>query len=440
MFAPVVIIFVSAFSLVFLLILCLGHKKKQPKITTIGYSSRTDIHSESDEAKGANEVSKPSQTQAATENGKNEWRPHSISQSSRELPQLPPVVQETNQRSSADGINAESNESSVAGTPGHSSPKGRRLPTPPPDISENMEAVNVQDDDDMYAKVDDAKKKKTFRMKIKTLEIPEGSGDSSFYAKVNDNVDTEDTDLYAQVDDKTLQGTEQKNEDKESDDDDFPGTSKHLSMDQNSPDKYSRPEYATIDKLKKVSLKRKPAVSDEPPAPPIPERNFDAEDELEDPSVSMPEIPENQSTLSDNDKQGPMYDKLNVRESLDHIRMRKEADQGRYANMSAINAAEASANTDVYAQIDEVNPESLYESVSRAGSADGTFIPSHSNAAYSVIGELPPSSNLPPIQLNGTNNVDQPVRPRSLGADLQTRPPRQHHYEQIERPSMSSSS
>uniref|UniRef100_H2ZBT5 Uncharacterized protein n=1 Tax=Ciona savignyi TaxID=51511 RepID=H2ZBT5_CIOSA len=90
----------------------------------------------------------------------------------------------------------------------HSSPRGRRLPAPPPDGETPIQqrqsiTLNLQDDDDndMYASVDGPAQEIPARLKIKTLEIPEGSGDSSFYAKVGES---EDTDLYAQVDDPTV--------------------------------------------------------------------------------------------------------------------------------------------------------------------------------------------------------------------------------------------
>lgn len=81
-------------------------------------------------------------------------------------------------------------------------------------------------------------------------------------------------------------------------------------------------------------------------------------------------------------------------------------------------------------QIDDPGPEGLYESLSVAGSADGTFIPPQPNNAVE-------SSTSEYTSITEMNN-SQPEISEANGTTVQVlnnqrAPPKQHYYEQIER-------
>lgn len=91
-------------------------------------------------------------------------------------------------------------------------------------------------------------------------------------------------------------------------------------------------------------------------------------------------MPAQAAAGSSSNNGGPTYDKVCVRESLDHVRIRQELEnerRARYANLQhAINHHHHREDDDdepaVYAQIED---ESVYESLSANGSADGSYQP-----------------------------------------------------------------
>ncbi|XP_078481260.1 uncharacterized protein LOC100175574 [Ciona intestinalis] len=428
----------TAIASISILILCLPRKKK-PRVTATSYTPATElpseVHTPSNHHSGKSNQERPassetSSSQPQTEPLKNgeHRRPHSSSQisHSRELPQLPQMVgmvtdetndswRSSNQHTTDSVGDAGSNGGDDSPDTRHSSPRGRRLPTPPPEGETPVQhrqsiTLNLQEDD-TYAKVEEPSKENPVRLKIKTLDILEGSGDSSFYAKVRDG---EENDLYAQVDDTTLKDDPKPIEGAHA----SPSPSTPLKspkLDSPSDPNYAGAEYATIDKLKKsgASIKRKPASS-EPPAPPIPDRNFD-EDDMDPMAVAenLPYVDDELEPRESPPIQGPMYDKLCVRESLDHLRQRQEVEQERQQNYENILKEPQINPGDDYAQIEESNPEALYESLSAPGSADGAFAGNQQNGYASI--------EIPEILVHNPT------------PDIRLQPRRQHHYEQIER-------
>jgi len=414
-------------------------------------------------------------------------RPHSLSQCShgRTLPDLP-----LDNRQQQLSLHRSPSHSYDSTTPvnkddkRHSySPKGRRLPTPPPEDLSNQVGLHLhhhhlpsqlQDDEDMYAQVETTTNssslednntipntnvvsssgsvgRKQQRLQIKTLEYTEGSGDSAFYAKVGDDVE-DDSSLYAQVDHSTGQTIAEPEDDSslyaQVDHDESENTSsKDLATSDTTnndekpgPSTSTNAEYATIDRFKKSGsiYRNQPLVNgdDAYSPPPIPERNFDTEDELDNDEPSIihhHHVNEGENELSESPSKGPTYDKVCVRESLEHMRQRKEVEnerKQRYANLGP-NAAGTNPVTvtslqlqnnhqnneaaGVYAQIDEMDDtqEGVYESLSMSGSADGTFLPNNNNH-----------------QLNNNGILRTPGVPHLNGV-LPPRYPRQHPYEQI---------
>nr|CAB3260629.1 uncharacterized protein LOC100175574 [Phallusia mammillata] len=437
---------ISIFITTFLLLICT--KTKKSPVKTVSYQPKVENNEESTKVsveplQNDNRL----QQKPPNQNGNEYRRPHSSSQTSRELPQVPVMGHDSISQNSYGQHNGSTSElSGSGGSPEikHHSPKGRRLPTPPPEdlqvSSEQLISVTVpgenEDDEDMYAKVEERPKSDTGRIKIKTLDVPEGSGDSSFYAKVGDVVVEDGDDLYAQVDNPGQVTDKSGNSQTDTPSTSFAGDSSKTSAAE-AADKinYGDAEYASIDKMRKSIVRKKTATNEEPPAPPIPERNFDPEDELNETEEANDEPEERNGDgdetqeQSENSQAGPMYAKLCVRESLDHLRHRQEVEnerRQRYANIIRPDNDLTANTSEVYAQIEENNPEAVYESVSASGSADGAFQPPNQNT--------PGYQSIQDVRSGETASENDVSAPTTSHHPNNTRVARQHHYEQIERP------
>jgi len=412
---------ISVVVMVFLTVLCFGKKKKNKRsidLEKVSYSQQSGNHGEENEDPYASV-----NLSAVRNTNESDIRTSNQScQNTRTLPDIPPL-----QTGSLQRPNSYSDHSSLAsgelGRKQSNSPKGRRLPTPPNVDDKN--SLQTDDDDSVYAKVNDPMKPSSqVRMKIKTLDIREGSGDSSFYAKVGEVA--EDADLYAQVNDNHQQSwVSSSGEGNLSSSP--PSTSAIRQSSQNKITAFttSGPEYATIDKVNKkqgvvLNVAKEKSISEEPPAPPIPDRNFiDSDDE----DVLLEEDAHSSINSSNNTSKngGPTYDKVCFRESLDHLRQRQEAEDEISSNYVNIKSAQATSliacnvpetQQALYAQIDEP-VEAVYESLS--GSIDGNSQPSSTN--------IPNHSGSDENSQNRNNNQQLSVSPQSE-YDL-------HHYEQI---------
>jgi len=266
------------------------------------------------------------------------------------------------------------------------SPKGRSLPPPPEKKSRDEEDTMHESSDmtenesNLYASVDEEnEKKKIIR-----------SDDSVFYAKVGKSGDDSEEDPYSKVKDCN----ENINHGVQSKPPEVPPPNPVKTLQPAQVDDPG-PEYASIDKVTKKSAPNDPSDAnrkESASAPPVPERNFlldeddDVTDEVSqarrvsrdvihvDPSPPMNHRHQHAMMLGQirgqqhqQDEEGPTYDQLCVRESLDHMRMRQEVEEERktrYANIQqGKDAQQGKEENFVYAQIDGDVEEAVYESV-----------------------------------------------------------------------------
>lgn len=429
---------------IIILMLCAGRKKRD-SVTMIRYVKNEEL-----------EVETGSRSRASTNNGivayekENEKRSsqHSLPNENRILPDIP----KTNGNGVHNGTSATPDPS---GTPGNvsqdstqrnsgASPKKstvRRLPALPPaqvDIAQAAEIAKREKEVD--ATYEDVRDDRNAPSTAQTETI--GSGDSALYAKVPEDLQKgtdEESDLYAQVgaanDDAAKPSTSAASEDTRK-----PSSSSEDDQNMDSPTAVT---YASVDKMKKtMSVKRKVENSASSnsvgaAAPPVPDRNFDedeeVEDPVEDPEDSFPppppdlpeplaesEYPENSAEVApssnENESTGPAYDTISVRESFAHQRLRQmveDEQRNRYVNTST-----SSNGPDLYSQIDEENSEAVYESVSVPGSADGTVgvtgQPSQGAAAMNNAQRLNREdaySTIGAVQASGASNSSAPPPP-----------------------------
>jgi len=318
------------------------------------------------------------------------------------------------------------------------SPKGRSLPPPPEKKPRDEENASHEPSEknkkelNLYASVDENKKKKSYQ----------GESDSStLYAKVGKPGEDSEEDPYSKVKEdpyskvkedpyskvkedpyskvkedpySKVKDCNENNQSGQSKPPDVPPPNpiKTLSPNTTSPtdDNQGRedggPEYASIDKVAKKQSADKNANGSTSSAPPVPDRNFllDEDDDVIvneairvsrdviDPSPPMNHRHQHAMMLGqiqqqqneEIDVEGPTYDQVCVRESLDHMRRREEIEEerkSRYMNMQKDNAG-------VYAQIDGDVEEAVYESVRGSNEniqpleGDGE----QQNNEYSVIG------------------------------------------------------
>jgi len=320
------------------------------------------------------------------------------------------------------------------------SPKGRSLPPPPEKKPRDEENASHEPSEknkkelNLYASVDENKKKKSSSY--------QGESDSStLYAKVGKPGEDSEEDPYSKVKEdpyskvkedpyskvkedpyskvkedpySKVKDCNENNQSGQSKPPDVPPPNpiKTLSPNTTSPtdDNQGRedggPEYASIDKVAKKQSADKNANGSTSSAPPVPDRNFllDEDDDVIvneairvsrdviDPSPPMNHRHQHAMMLGqiqqqqneEIDVEGPTYDQVCVRESLDHMRRREEIEEerkSRYMNMQKDNAG-------VYAQIDGDVEEAVYESVRGSNEniqpleGDGE----QQNNEYSVIG------------------------------------------------------
>ncbi|XP_039262623.2 uncharacterized protein LOC120338753 isoform X2 [Styela clava] len=376
-------------STILLLMLCMKKKKR--------YVKNEDFD---------NNVTAPDQRSRTSTNGdgvfdrQTEQRlsQHSVPNEHRILPEIPKNAGngKTNGSPPTPEQSVTPGAVSLDETQRHSNPspkKSRRLPALPP--AGNVEVVQTiegaSNEKDIEATYED--------LRDDTVEQPDpsneviGSGDSSLYAKVPEDLSKQhedDTDLYAQVgagdDDAKAELKKTKNSPQKS-------SSTSSSEDDKLMDSPTAVTYASVDKMKKtMSVKRtkKESTSSLTAPPPVPDRNFDEEDEASSSTSAeqhphpaptpQPEVNSTQDALSSkdgNEQTGPAYDTVSVRESFAHQRLRQMVEderRNRYINTNMANSnGRVNNQPDVYSQIDDENTEAVYESVSAPGSADGTI-------------------------------------------------------------------
>jgi len=309
------------------------------------------------------------------------------------------VLQEKN-------MNCDTNKSSS-----DNSPKGRSLPPPPEKKPRDEENAPHEPSEknkkelNLYASVDENKKK--------NISNYQGESDSStLYAKVGKPEEDTEEDPYSKVKEdpyskvkedpyskvkedpyskvkedpfSKFKDCNEKNQSGQSKPPDVPPPNpiNTISPNNDQVDK-DGPEYASIDKVAKKNNQPedKNANGSTSSAPPVPDRNFlldDDDDVIEvsearrasrdviDPSPPMNHGHQHAMMLGQIQQQqneqveveGPTYDQVCVRESLDHMRRREEIEEerkSRYMNMQKDNAG-------VYAQIEGDVEEAVYESV-----------------------------------------------------------------------------